>query len=104
MVWSDGPSGLMEIFFSFSTDNGLSFSQPDNISESTGNSVTPQIATNGDNVYILWQENTLNPNNSDIFFSFSTDNGLSFSQPKNISKNTGGVNTGASLFPQIDVE
>jgi hypothetical protein len=37
-------------------------------------------------IYVVWRDNT--PGNFDIFFSRSTDNGGTFSQPDNISENT----------------
>ena len=94
IVWDDDTPGNFDIFFSFSNNNGLTFSQPDNISNNNGLSVNPQIATDKDNIYIVWQDDT--PGNNDIFFSFSDNNGLTFSQPDNISNNAG-----VSGFPQI---
>ena len=45
-----------DIFFARSTDGGLTFSEPpENISENTGNSLRPQISSDGDNVYVVWQ-------------------------------------------------
>ena len=59
-----------------------------NISKSTGcTPFNPQIATSGDNVYLVWEDST--PGSLLISSSLSsTNNGLSFSQPKNIHKNT----------------
>ena len=94
LVWGDNTPGNRDIFFSVSTDNGLTFTTPDNISANTGGSFSPQIATKDDNVYLVWQDDT--PGNDDIFFSVSTDNGLTFTTPDNISANTGG-----SFSPQI---
>ena len=85
VVWQDGTPGNFDVFFSFSNNNGLTFSQPENISNNDGFSGSPQIATDKDNVYVVWEDNT--PGNSDVFFSFSNNNGLSFSQPDNISNN-----------------
>ena len=98
LVWEDSTPGSSDIFFSFSTDNGLSFSQPKNISKNTGGSFQPQIATSGDNVYVVWYDATqiILPGPFDIFFSFSNDNGQSFSQPEKISESTA-----RSLNPQI---
>ena len=87
VVWSDDTPGNIETFFAFSTDNGQTFSTPKNISDNTGSSVFPQISTEGNNVYVVWADET--PGNRDIFFAFSTNNGQTFSTPKNISDNTG---------------
>jgi hypothetical protein len=94
VVWYDNTPGNFDIFFARSTDGGLTFSTPDNISENTGSSFVPQISSEGDNVYIVWTDDT--PGNNDIFFSVSTDGGLIFSEPDNISENVGG-----SFEPQI---
>ena len=98
VVWIDGTFPNLDTFFAFSTDNGLTFSTPDNLSEeNTGRSEDPQISLEGNNVYVVWEDNT--PGNSDIFFAFSTDNGQTFSTPDNLSQNTGD-----SEDPQISSE
>ena len=83
IVWSDGN----EIFFAVSTDGGQTFSAPKNISNNTGISRVPQLAVSGNNVYVIWEDNT--PGNFDIFLAVSTDGGQTFSAPKNISNNAG---------------
>ena len=51
---------------------------PDNLSEeNTGSSFFPQISSSGNNVYVVWEDDT--PGNFDIFFAVSTDNGQTFS-------------------------
>ena len=80
--------GNLDIFFSVSTDNGQTFSTPDNISDNVGSSSNQQIAIKNNNVYLVWTD--LTPGSNDIFFSVSTDNGQTFSTPDNISNNTGG--------------
>ena len=85
VVWQDDTPGNADIFFSFSDNNGLSFSQPENISNNDDTSISQQITTDKDNVYIVWQDDT--PGNAEIFYSFSDNHGLSFSQPENISNN-----------------
>ena len=100
VVWEDDTPGINDIFFARSTDGGLTFSEPpQNISESTGVSFNPHISSDGDNVYVVWQDNTPG-GGADIFFSRSTDGGLTFSEPpENLSENTG-----FSSQPQISVE
>ena len=46
----------------------------------------PQIATVGNNVYIVWHRIT---GPSDIFFASSNNNGLSFQYPINLSNTPG---------------
>lgn len=76
-----------DILFSKSIDGGETFSVPQNISNTSGYSVTPVIATNGSNIFITWTDSQ--PKSSLILFSKSTDGGLTFSSPENISGNTG---------------
>jgi len=98
VVWEDNTLGNSDIFFAFSTNNGQTFSTPDNLSEeNTGSSEDPQISSEGNNVYVVWEDDT--PGNDDIFFAFSTNNGQTFSTPDNLSENDG-----TSEDPQISSE
>lgn len=76
-----------DILFSKSADGGETFSVPQNISNTSGYSATPTIATNGPNIFITWTDSELK--SSLILFSKSTDGGLTFSSPETISANTG---------------
>jgi hypothetical protein len=66
------------------------------LSNSNGSSTDPQITATGNNAYIVWSDNTTG--NGDIYFKSSTDNGTSFSFPKNLSTNL----DGPALFPQVE--
>ena len=94
VTWQDTTPGNSDIFFAVSTNKGTSFSTPINISNNTDSSVSPQIATSGNNVYVTWQDGPLF--NRDTFFAVSTNNGTSFGTPINLGNNTGGT-----FFPQI---
>ena len=79
-----------EIFFAASNDNGQNFDAPINISKTPETSDFPQIAAVGDNVYVIWKEDTsTNNTNTEIFFAASNDNGTTFNAPINISNNIG---------------
>ena len=69
-----------------SINEGQTFSDPDNISEDTGNSIDPQISSEENNVYMVWFIN--GPDNNDINPSFSHDGGLTFSTPPGNLNNT----------------
>jgi hypothetical protein len=87
VTWADRTPGInFDIFFAVSIDNGQTFSTPINLSNNTGSSTQPQIAVSGNNVYVVWADNT--PGNFDIFFATSIDNGQTFSTI-NLSNNTG---------------
>ncbi|HZB16569.1 MAG TPA: sialidase family protein, partial [Nitrososphaeraceae archaeon] len=96
VVWLDETPGNNEIFFARSTDGGLTFTDPENISENTETSGSPQISSEGNNVYVVWIDASPNLVQFDIFFATSSDGGLTFSEPENISENTG-----SSINPQI---
>ncbi len=51
VVWQDGTPGNSEIFFRASQGLGTI-----NVSNNTGTSQLPQIATSGSNVYVTWRE------------------------------------------------
>ena len=99
VVWQDDTPGNNDIFFVVSNNNGQTFSTPvDNLSENIGDSIVPQISSQGNNVYVVWQDDT--PGNNDIFFVVSNNNGQTFSTPvDNLSENIGD-----SIVPQISSE
>src|SRR5262249_4785077 len=87
VVWYDDTPGKNDIFFTRSTDGGASFSEPQNLSNNQANAISPLIAAEGRNVYVVWEDTS--PGNFDIFFTRSTDMGASFSVPQNLSNNRG---------------
>ena len=65
----------LETMISFSNDllsNGTKFKDR-NVSKNNGTSQLPQIAAQGNNVYVVWQDNT--PGNYDILLKRSPNNG-----------------------------
>ena len=81
-VWQDNTPGNDEIFFSGSHDDGETFSTPLNISRNAENSQESQVKCDGNNVYVVWKDETTIFANNDIFFSFSHDGGQTFSDQK----------------------
>jgi hypothetical protein len=102
VVWQDNTPGNSEIFFAVSNDNGQTFSTPLNISKNTGSSIGPQISSEGNNVYIVWQDNT--PGSPETFFAVSNDNGQTFSTPINISNTPQPAILSSLQNPQISSE
>jgi hypothetical protein len=72
VVWMDNSTGLYQIYLreaNFSTTNAsndfkVRFSDTVNISNSTGNSMFPQILAEGNSVYVAWEEHPNNNNDS----------------------------------------
>ena len=83
-----------DIFFSVSTDNGLTWSDPQalntNATSDSGEDRNPQLATNGSGTWIVvWQSSdslggTIGTD-TDILFSRSTDNGQTWSDPSPVT-------------------
>ena len=90
------------IFFSLSCENitlgiepqSIYFGKEINISKNNGTSELPQVTAEGNNVYVVWQDNT--SGSYDIYFKSSSTNGTEFKSIRNLSKNNG-----TSEFPQI---
>ena len=97
MVWNDGTPGNFEIFYRRSFDGGATFGPIINLSNNAGVSARPAIALSGNNVHVVWDDNT--SGNFDILYRRSTDGGASFTEStKNIS-----ANSGSSFSPAIAV-
>lgn len=92
VVWQESvskslPEHNYDIFFAKSEDNGKTFGTPINLSNNTEFSERPQIAVSKNGIFIVWAETT-NPNNKEIMFTKSLDNGKTFSNPINLSNNS----------------
>jgi hypothetical protein len=69
-----------------------------NLSDNEGSSLFPQIAASGNNVYVVWADNT-NPTGSiDLFFRKSIDGGSTFGPTQNLLENAPGESVGQ---PQV---
>jgi hypothetical protein len=97
VVWSDATTGNGDIYFKRSGDNGTTFGAIDNLSNSPGNSTDPKITVFENNIYVVWSDATTG--NGDIYFKRSGDNGTTFSETQNLSRN----NTGSSSDPHVSV-
>ncbi|KQC13072.1 MAG: hypothetical protein APR63_01330 [Desulfuromonas sp. SDB] len=87
------------IFVSRSTDGGITWSFPSPVDMFMNSPANPGPFTDkcyltvdnsptspfAGNVYIAWQRDNVNQTNSDVFFSFSNNMGVSFSTPQRIS-------------------
>ena len=96
VVWYDNTPGNLDIFYAVSHDNGQTFTTLINISNNAGISGSPQISSTGDNVYVVWHDNT--PGNDDIFYTTNNQPFGAFASPINISNNAG-----ESSRPQISI-
>jgi len=102
-AWSDGPFNNGEVHYRNSADGGASFGDTINLSNDTGDSIRPEIAVSGSNVFIVWQNQATKVDN--VFFKRSTDGGASFGDTINLSNNQGdstnpefSVNNSSSIY------
>jgi hypothetical protein len=80
--WWDTGSDNRDIYFTKSTDSGVSFSPPIIVNDSAEvlSQVYPACAvdSSGQNVYVVWQDWRNPQYDTDIYFARSTDGGTSF--------------------------
>jgi N,N-dimethylformamidase beta subunit-like protein len=76
LVWHDATHGIL---FAKSKNNGNNFDSVQTIGNNTGFNGLPQISASGNNVYLVWTNN--DNNNTQIYFTKSTDNGSTFKTP-----------------------
>lgn len=94
VVWGDTKDGPAKVLFARSTDLGLSFNEPTDVSRSSGVAFDPEIAIDpSDGINVAWQDTAPGP--SVIMFARSTDGGATFSQPMQISTGTGNATEAA---------
>jgi Neuraminidase (sialidase) len=97
LTWHDDTSGNNEIFYSKSTDGGVTWSTPLNVSNNTGSSYSPTVVIDAGTIRLAWADST--PGNWEIFYSESTDGGATWSTLVNVSNNAG-----LSFRPRIAIE
>jgi len=100
--WAGSPTGV-DLFFSKSTDGGRTWSLPFRVNNDGGGATQqdPSIALDADNaIYIAWTDNR--GGNNDIYFSLSTDGGLSFSA--NVRVNDMTTNTQSESDIVVDAQ
>lgn len=80
IAWWSNKSGNDEIMFRASSDNGKTFGDKMNLSNSTDRSVDAEIAAEGSSVYVSWWEEVQKGTDEtrQPVFRASTDNGKTF--------------------------
>jgi hypothetical protein len=91
VVWRerDSTSGIQEILYRRSINGGANFSGTVNLSNNTGASQAPAIAASGNNVYVVWHDDSLVPGTFEILHRRSINGGANFSSTVNLSNTTG---------------
>jgi hypothetical protein len=76
--WDNRTTGNNEIFLSRSTDNGQTFGEAVNLSNSPGASADNHVSAQGNTVYVVWWDNRTG--NWEVLSRSSTDAGETFSE------------------------
>jgi len=89
-AWTDYRNGDPDIFFSKSTDGGMTWSGSVKVSDDTGTAIQtkPAITVDeSDNIFIIWAD--YRNGDMDIYLSFSRDGGSSWSASVKVNDDTG---------------
>jgi hypothetical protein len=87
VAWPSNQTGHLEIVFRASSDNGQTFTDKVNLSNTPNiDSIDPEIAASGNHVFISWWEDYGNGTRVP-FFKASNDNGLTFGSVLSLSDN-----------------
>jgi len=97
VAWIDNSLGNKEILFSRSIDNGTTFSEAINVSNTTNtNSQNLELSAFENHVYIVWLDED-EEGNGNILFKASNDGGETFSNPITIAHNVNNNNNDFTL-------
>ena len=77
LVWYDHRTGVDQVFYKRSTDQGTTWSADTALTSGAGAKVDPSLAVADDNVHLVW-EDSRNGYNSEVYYRRSTDNGLTW--------------------------
>jgi len=91
VVWSDIRNGNASVYYTNSTNGGISFNPDVKVSDTDGHATQPSIAVDeNDNIYVVWEDyRDMATKGADIYFSKSIDSGISFSPSKGINDDLG---------------
>jgi hypothetical protein len=101
VAWWGNKSGNYEVMFKASNDGGQTFGDKINLSNSTdGISVEADIATSGNNVYVIFADNK--SGFADAYIMTSNDNGKTFNPAILLTDNTNSTITNKTLISQMN--
>lgn len=108
IVWTDNRNGNNDIFFSRSTDGGLSFTPDVRANDVTTNAQTDGHVgvdpVNPGLIHVVWMDGR--NGNNDIYYANSTDGGLSFNPSARVNNDAGAAEQSQSAIavaPNRDV-
>ena len=100
--WSDTSSGKSEIFLRASTDGGNRFGGLKNVSWSPGSSYDPEMALVGNNLYILWEDNSQDDPTFALTFRSSYNAGQNFADKQNLARYIGESSDYGQIVAEAD--
>ena len=100
IVWQDIPEGSNEqdiLYGSNLNNETTTFTSPVNVSNNDEPSLFPRVASLGERIFVTWVEQGIGELQDEVFFAKSEDGGLTFTQPINISKTSGGISNDSEV-------
>jgi len=94
VAWKDYTPGNWEIYFRRSTDGGATWKTSKRITNNAGDSYPTSIAVDGQNVFLVWGDDT--PGHAEVFFRRSTDGGATWQNAKQLT-NSANPTSGADI-------
>ena len=95
VIWYDSRDGNYEIYYKRSTDGGLTWGADTRLTNATGDSKTITLAVSGSIVHVAWQDNR--NGNEEIFYKYSKNNGLIWSNDTLLVDNSSTMSTYPSI-------
>lgn len=78
IVWFDNRNGNYDIYYKFSTNNGVSWSSDINLVNNSANSYFPSISASGQIVNLAWYDYRHGDFNPEIYFKRSSNGGITW--------------------------
>lgn len=89
IVWNDKRLGTPKIFFTRSTDGGITWNTPNAVvNETDKDQLQPALAVDANGIiHLIWYDRRLDPDNLmlDLYYTFSTDGGATFAPSARIT-------------------
>jgi len=88
VVWYDYAPGNWEIYYKRSTDGGATWSAVKRLTRTSGDSIFPAIAIDGNGtIHVVWEDDT--PDNTEIYYKRSSDGGTTWSAAQRLTWTSG---------------
>ena len=89
VVWQDDTPGNNDIYFTKSINEGDNWLAIKRLTSNIGSSESPSIAIDGQNIYVLWEDDTPSSGFPEIYFKKSTNGGDNWTTNRRLTWNAG---------------